>query len=156
MYLPIHSNLVQLYKHSYLSLSNLFNTISCRLSSKFGLNLKNEVNLTISRERFEEFISPFLEGISSGIREGLITDYTFGDLISRPKEGDLIYFPLGERLFEIKHVEFERPFYQLGKNYIYELSCELYEYENELIDTTIEEVDGKLLQKGDEIKILER
>jgi hypothetical protein len=118
------------------------------IMSKFGINLKNEVNLTISRERFEEFISPFLEGITSGIRDGLITDYTFGDLISRPKEGDLIYFPLGERLFEIKHVEFERPFYQLGKNYIYELSCELYEYENELINTSIEEVDGTVDTEG--------
>ena len=85
--------------------------------TKFGLRLKNEVNLTISRERFEDFISPFLEGISSGIREGQITGFTFGDLITRPKEGDLIYFPLGERLFEIKRVEHEKPFYQLQKNY---------------------------------------
>jgi len=74
------------------------------IMTKFGLRLKNEVNLTISRERFEEFIAPFLEGISSGIREGQITEYTFGDLITRPKEGDLIYFPLWERLFEIKRV----------------------------------------------------
>ena len=118
------------------------------IMSKFGINLKNEINLTISRERFEDFIAPFLEGISSGIRDGLITDYIFGDLVSRPKEGDLIYFPLGERLFEIKHVEFERPFYQLGKNYIYELSCELYEYENELIDTSIEEVDSTVDTEG--------
>jgi len=118
------------------------------IMSKFGISLRNEMNLTISRERFEEFISPFLEGISSGIKDGLITDYTFGDLVSRPKEGDLIYLPLGERLFEIKHVEFERPFYQLGKNYIYELSCELYEYENELIDTSIEEVDGTVDTEG--------
>lgn len=116
--------------------------------TKFGINLRNEISLTISRERFEEFISPFLEGISSGIRDGLITDYTFGDLVTRPKEGDLIYFPLGERLFEIKHVEFEKPFYQLGKNYIYELNCELYEYENELIDTSIEEVDGTVDDEG--------
>lgn len=116
--------------------------------TKFGINLRNEISLTISRERFEEFISPFLEGISSGIRDGLITDYTFGDLVTRPKEGDLIYFPLGERLFEIKHVEFEKPFYQLGKNYIYELNCELYEYENELIDTSIEEVDGTVDNEG--------
>ena len=107
------------------------------LMTKFGLRLTNEVSLTISRERFEEFVTPFLEGLSSGIKEGLITDYTFEDLISRPKEGDLIYFPLGERLFEIKRVESEKPFYQLGKNYVYELSCELYEYENELIDTSL-------------------
>ena len=112
------------------------------LMTKFGLRLTNEVSLTISRERFEEFITPFLEGISSGIQEGLITDYTFEDLVNRPKEGDLIYFPLGERLFEIKRVESEKPFYQLGKNYTYELSCELYEYENELIETSIDEVDN--------------
>jgi len=118
------------------------------LMTKFGLRLTNEVSLTISRERFEEFITPFLEGISSGIKEGLITDYTFEDLVNRPKEGDLIYFPLGERLFEIKRVESEKPFYQLGKNYVYELSCELYEYENELIDTSIEEVDNTVEDEG--------
>ena len=118
------------------------------IMTKFGLRLKNEISLTISRERYEEFIAPFLEGISSGIREGRITEYTFADLITRPKEGDLIYFPLGERLFEIKRVESEKPFYQLGKNYTYELSCELYEYENELIDTNIEEVDNTVEDEG--------
>lgn len=118
------------------------------IMTKFGLRLKNEISLTISRERFEEFIVPFLEGISSGIRDGLITDYDFADLISRPKEGDLIYFPLGERLFEIKRVESEKPFYQLGSNYVYELSCELFEYENELIDTSIEELDNTVKEEG--------
>tara|TARA_Y100000004_G_scaffold151556_1_gene174299 strand:- start:140 stop:1354 length:1215 start_codon:yes stop_codon:yes gene_type:complete len=116
--------------------------------TKFGLRLKNEISLTVSRERYEEFIAPFLEGISSGIREGRITEYTFADLITRPKEGDLIYFPLGERLFEIKRVESEKPFYQLGSNYTYELSCELYEYENELIDTNIEQVDNTVEDEG--------
>lgn len=118
------------------------------IMTKFGLNLKNEISLTISKERFEEFITPFLEGISSGIAEGRVTDYTFEDLISRPKEGDLVYFPLGERLFEIKRVESEKPFYQLGRNYTYELSCELYEYENEQIDTNIEEVDNVIEDEG--------
>mgnify|MGYP002012645499 FL=1 len=118
------------------------------LMTKFGLRLTNEVSLTISKERYEEFIAPFLEGMSSGIKEGSITEYTFEDLITRPKEGDLIYFPLGERLFEIKRVESEKPFYQLNKNYTYELSCELYEYENELIDTTIEEVDNTVEDEG--------
>ena len=118
------------------------------IMTKFGLRLKNEISLTISKERYEEFIAPFLEGISSGIREGRITEYDFADLITRPKEGDLIYFPLGERLFEIKRVESEKPFYQLGKNYTYELSCELYEYENELIDTNIEQVDNTVEDEG--------
>lgn len=118
------------------------------IMSKFGVTLKNEVSLTISRERYEEFIAPFLEGITSGIREGRITDFDFGDLIARPKEGDLIYFPLGERLFEIKRVEHEKPFYQLGTNYIYELQCELYEYADEIIDTTIEEIDNTIEDEG--------
>ena len=118
------------------------------IMTKFGLRLKNEISLTISREKYEEFIAPFLEGISAGIREGKITEYDFADLITRPKEGDLIYFPLGERLFEIKRVESEKPFYQLGTNYVYELSCELYEYENELIDTAIEEVDNTVEDEG--------
>ena len=118
------------------------------IMTKFGLRLKNEISLTISRERYEEFIAPFLEGISSGIREGRITEYDFADLITRPKEGDLIYFPLGERLFEIKRVEHEKPFYQLGSSYTYELSCELYEYENELIDTALEEVDNTVEDEG--------
>ena len=118
------------------------------IMTKFGLRLKNEISLTISRERYEEFIAPFLEGISSGIRDGSITDYDFANLITRPKEGDLIYFPLGERLFEIKRVESEKPFYQLGTNYVYELSCELYEYENELIDTSIDEVDNTVEDEG--------
>ena len=118
------------------------------LMTKFGLRLTNEVSLTISKERFEEFIAPFLEGMSSGIKDGTITEYTFEDLITRPKEGDLVYFPLGERLFEIKRVESEKPFYQLNKNYTYELNCELYEYENELIDTTIEEVDNTVEDEG--------
>ena len=44
------------------------------LMTKFGLRLTNEVSLTISKERFEEFIAPFLEGMSSGIKDGTITE----------------------------------------------------------------------------------
>jgi len=117
------------------------------LMTKFGLRLKNEINLIISQERFDEFITPFLEGISSAIEDGDITDQTI-PLTTRPREGDLIYFPLGERLFEIKRVESEKPFYQLGKTYVYELLCELYEYENEDIDVSVEEIDNLLQDEG--------
>ena len=118
------------------------------IMTKFGLRLKNEVNLIISRERYEEFISPFLEGIISGVKEGKNDDVFDLNSIERPSEGDLIYFPLGERLFEVKRVEFEKPFYQLGKTYVYELLCELYEYENEDIDTSIEEIDNTVKDEG--------
>lgn len=74
-----------------------------------------------------------------------------GELITiqRPREGDLIYFPLGRRIFEIKYVEHEQPFYQLGKGYTYDLQCELFEYEDEVLDTTIDEVDTTIANKGD-------
>jgi len=117
------------------------------LMTKFGLRLKNEINLIISQERFEEFITPFLDGIQQGITSGNITEYDI-NLITRPREGDLIYFPLGQRLFEIKRVEAEKPFYQLGKTYVYELLCELFEYENEDIDTGVDEVDRVVEDEG--------
>ena len=88
------------------------------LLTKFGIQGTNELTLTISRERYEEYISP------------LLANEADVKLTTRPKEGDLIYFPLGDRLFEIKYVEHERPFYQLQKNYIYELRFELFRYED--------------------------
>jgi hypothetical protein len=117
------------------------------IMTKFGINLKNEVSLIISRERFEEFISPLLQTIIDG-NNTYANDS--GDLLfsTRPKEGDLIYFSLGQRLFEIKHVEFENPFYQLGKNYIYELKCELFEYEDEQINTDIPEIQDRMSDIG--------
>jgi hypothetical protein len=106
--------------------------------TKFGMSLRDEVTLIISKERFEDFISPFLAGLpEKEILNG-----------SRPKEGDLIYFPLGGRLFEVKFVEHESPFYQLGKNYVYELKCELFEYEDEVIDTSIDEIDRTVKDQG--------
>jgi hypothetical protein len=102
--------------------------------TKFGMSLRDELTLIISRERFEDFISPFLaQMVDDGI-----------EISSRPREGDLIYFPLGQRLFEVKFVEHEQPFYQLGKTYVYELKCELFEYEDEVIDTSNEEIDSRV------------
>jgi hypothetical protein len=102
------------------------------LLSKFGIQATNEITLIISKERFETYITPLIEN-EQNIK-----------LSSRPKEGDLIYFPLGDRLFEIKYVEHEKPFYQLQKNYVYELKCELFRYENEIIDTGVDEIDDTL------------
>lgn len=107
------------------------------LLSKFGVSIKDEVSLVISRERFEDFISPFINEDEPEI-----------ELSNRPREGDLIYFPLGQRLFEVKFVEHENPFYQLGKLYVYELKCELFEYEDEVIDTSIEEIDTQIEDQG--------
>ena len=100
--------------------------------SKFGIQSTQEITLTISKERYENYIEPLLVG-KDNIK-----------LSSRPKEGDLIYFPLGDRLFEIKFVEHEKPFYQLQKGYVYTLKCELFRYENELIDTGIDDIDDAI------------
>ena len=110
--------------------------------TKFGMSLKDEVTLTISKERFEDFISPFLLAADDG------TDQSEIEVTSRPREGDLVYFPLGQRLFEIKFVEHEDPFYQLGKNYVYQLKCELFEYEDEVIDTSIDAIDTQVQDEG--------
>ena len=70
------------------------------------------------------------------------------ELSTRPREGDLIFFPLGQRLFEIKFVEHEEPFYQVGCNYVYNLKCELFEYEDEVIDTSIDIIDTQVEDEG--------
>ena len=100
--------------------------------SKFGIQSTQEITLTISKERFESYLTPLMEG-KDNIK-----------ISNRPKEGDLIYFPLGDRLFEIKFVEHEKPFYQLQKGYVYTLKCELFRYENEVIDTDIAEIDDSI------------
>lgn len=117
------------------------------IMTKFGLRLKNEVNLVISKERFEDFIGAYLGGQNWAIDQGFIEGQE-KYLAVRPAEGDLIWFPLGERLFEIKRVEAEKPFYQLNKTYVYELQCELYEYEGEVIDTTSDLVDSVIEDEG--------
>ncbi len=106
------------------------------LLSKFGIQATNELTLIISRERFEDYISPLMKN-EDNVK-----------LTTRPKEGDLIYFPLGDRLFEIKFVEHEKPFYQLQKNYVYQLQCELFEYEDEVIDTNVNAIDEIVQTEG--------
>jgi hypothetical protein len=97
--------------------------------SKFGVQSTDQVTFIISKERYEDFISPFLDG------EDVVVS-------SRPQEGDLIFFPLDNTLFEIKYVEAKKPFYQLNKLYVYQLSCEVFDAAlDENIDTGIEMVD---------------
>ena len=80
--------------------------------SKFGLDIRDELILVVHAESFK-----------------------FATNITIPLEGDLIYFPLSKGLFEIKFVEDEQPFYQIGKNYVFELTCEVFQYGEEKIDT---------------------
>jgi len=121
------------------------------IMTKFGMSLKDDLTVTISKERFEDFIAPFLGEDGDLFRKDATDDEI--NVASRPREGDLIYFPLGGRLFEVKFVEHEQPFYQLGKNYVYQLKCELFEYSDELggwdqLSTTTEEIDSVLEDQG--------
>ena len=117
------------------------------IMSKFGIEVKDEVTFTLSRERYEDYIAPFLNSRSLYLANSIKEE---GKLmtIQRPTAGDLIYFPYGRRLFEIKFVEHEENFYQLGKNYTYKLDCELFRYEDEILNTTIGDIDTSIQNKG--------
>ena len=104
--------------------------------SKFGVRTTSEASFIISRERFETYITPLMAAVQDG------------KLITRPKEGDLLYFPLSDTLFELKYVEDKDPFYQLQKQYIFKLKCEIFEYEDEVINTGISEIDDEFNSTG--------
>jgi len=104
---------------------------------KFGVQTTDAVTFVVSKERYEDFISPFLNADTNI------------ELASRPEEGDLIYFPLDNTMFEIKYVEGKKPFYQLNNLYVYTLSCEVMDYAlDEQIDVGIEEVDKAAVEFG--------
>ena len=92
---------------------------------KFGLMMEQSATLVISRRRWEQLIGRYGKTI----------------IPSRPCEGDLVYYPLTKGLFEIKFVQHQDPFYQLGKLYVYKLQVELFQYASEKLDTGIEEID---------------
>ena len=100
--------------------------------SKFGLEIRDEMTLTVAQRRFDEEIS-----LADSTTP---TDATTG--IGRPSEGDLIYFPLNGKIYEVKFVEHESMFYQMGSLQTYDLRCELFEYSHQVIDTGITEIDA--------------
>ena len=95
------------------------------LMSKFGIQIRDQATFVISLRTWERFIS---------LDSNLATSF-------RPNEGDLIYFPLSGSMFEIKFVEHEDPFYQVGKLFVFKLRAELFEYSQEDFDTGIGDID---------------
>jgi hypothetical protein len=106
------------------------------MMSKFGVKINDEMTLIISKERFDIYIGELMKLIPN-VKNPL-----------RPNEGDLLYIPLSDSLMEIKYVENRKPFYQLQKNYVYELRCELYEYEDDEISTGNVDIDYQLKDLG--------
>jgi hypothetical protein len=95
------------------------------LFSKFGVQVRDQATFVISLRTWERFIS--LDG-------NLATSL-------RPNEGDIIFFPMSGSVFEIRFVEHENPFYQVGKLFVFKMQCELFEYSGEDFDTGIESID---------------
>ena len=98
------------------------------LYSKFGIETRESAEFIISRRTWERFVS-----LDANLATGL-----------RPNEGDLIYFPLSDSLFEIKFVEHKNQFYQLGKLYTFKMSCDLFEYSGEKFDTELDILDTSI------------
>ena len=91
--------------------------------AKFGLEIQKSAKVAVARRTFERLINPALR--------------------NTPKEGDLIYLPVQQKLLEIKTVEEEKNFFQAGKvaPYMYALNIETFKYNGELLNTGIDEID---------------
>ena len=92
--------------------------------SKFGLQIQKEARVAVARRTFERFVPTILRNV--------------------PKEGDLIYLPVQQKLLEIRFVEEEKNFFQAGKvaAYMYALNLEVFKYNGEIIDTGVAELDA--------------
>tara|TARA_B100000029_G_scaffold447221_1_gene468851 strand:+ start:416 stop:2713 length:2298 start_codon:yes stop_codon:yes gene_type:complete len=122
---------------AYLVNTDGFGTPSDVLT-KFGVSAQDEITLVVSKERYDDFISPFIKLFPEGERKNATT----------PNEGDLIYLPLDNTLFEIKYIERKVPFYQVNELFMYEFRCEIYQPEDEVIDLP----DGLTDVNGEDIE----
>jgi hypothetical protein len=95
------------------------------LFTRFGVEIRDEATLIVSRRRWIQQVQRLDETVSS----------------VRPLEGDMIYLPLSHKLFQITHVEHEQPFYQLSNLPVFKLRVQLAEYSDEDYDTGLTEID---------------
>ena len=95
------------------------------LFTRFGVEIRDEATFIVSRKRWEQTVQKYDNEITS----------------TRPSEGDLIYLPLSQSMFQIMHVEHELPFYQLSNLPVYKMRCQLFEYAGEDLDTGVDTID---------------
>ena len=101
------------------------------LMTQFGLEVRDEITLTVSRKRFLE---------------------TFADKnYPYPREGDLVFFPLSEGLFEINFIEREQNFFNFGKIFSFQLKCSLFRYSGSEFDTGFDQIDGVTSETVDQL-----
>jgi hypothetical protein len=96
------------------------------LFTKFGVEIRDQATFVVARRRWTSTINRFDNDINS----------------ERPREGDLVYIPMSNSMFQIMAVEHEQPFYQLSNLSTYKLRCELFEYNDEDFDTNVAAIDG--------------
>ena len=95
--------------------------------TRFGMEVRDQATFILAKRRWEDMVT----------RQGPTVARA-----ARPVEGDLIYFSRTKSLFEIKYVDFQNPFYQANQIYVFRLTCELFEYSSEDIDTGVAEIDA--------------
>ena len=94
--------------------------------NKFGLEIRDDTTLVLSKRRFEEHVASKATLTASG----------------RPNEGDIVYVPLLKGFFEIQFVEDQEPFFQLGNLPVYKLRVTRFEYSSERLDTGVSDIDA--------------
>jgi len=92
------------------------------LFTKFGVEIRDRATMHVARRRWDAVVGAYVT-------------------YDRPREGDLVYLPLSDQIFEIMRVVDDRPFYQLSNLPTYRLDIELFEYNDEDFDTGVEEID---------------
>jgi hypothetical protein len=95
------------------------------LFTRFGVEIRDEATFIVSRRRWEQQVRRYDNEIQG----------------NRPFEGDVIYLPMTNKMFQIMHVEHEQPFYQLSNLPVYKLRAQLFEYNDEDLDTGIDAID---------------
>ena len=95
------------------------------LFTKFGVEIRDQATFIVSRKRWTQLVARYDNEIQG----------------ARPFEGDLIYLPLSNKLFQVMMVEHEEPFYQLSNIAVFKLRCELFEYNDENFETGVELID---------------
>ena len=139
------------------------------LMNQFGLENRNELTLVVHKTRFQDLTkqisiesgtdttggsillesgtidqssdSSVLETVTSGSDFYILTETDATDA-DRPLEGDLVYHPILNKIFEVNFVDHDEPFHQLDNNPVFKLSCKQFEYSSEALDTGITDIDS--------------
>lgn len=127
--------------------------------SKFGLQVDEQITFSVAQKRFRQALKPcmlteysynilteegdellFQNETLSAFDGREISDYDYSGIF-RPREGDLIWLPMVQSMYEIKFCEDNEYFFQLGRTYTFELRCDRFEYQSERMDTDVSEID---------------